>query len=67
MLFADPLYSREDIDLYRCEILGQWAAADPAQQPALLEAWRRLVERYPSSPRASEYRERLDKLQGGGG
>ncbi len=67
MLFVDPLYSREDIDLYRCEVLGQWAEADPAQHPALLEAWRALVERYPSSPRAPEYRQRLDKLQGGGG
>jgi hypothetical protein len=67
ILFVDPLYSREDIDLYRCEILGQWAAADPAQRPALLQAWRALVERYPSSPRASEYRQHLDELQGGGG
>jgi outer membrane protein assembly factor BamD (BamD/ComL family) len=67
MVFADPLYSREDIDLYRCEILEQWAQADPAQLPALLGAWRGLVERYPSSPRAPEYRQRLDKLQGGGG
>ena len=67
MVFADPLYSREDIDLYRCEVLAQWAAADPAQHPALLEAWRGLVERYPNSPRAQEYRQQLDKLQGGGG
>ncbi len=67
MVFADPLYPREDIDLYRCEVLGQWAAADPSQHPALLEAWRALVERYPDSPRAAEYRQRLDQLQGGGG
>jgi len=67
MVFADPLYSREDIDLYRCEVLGQWAATDPAQHPLLLEAWRALVERYPGSPRAPEYRQRLDELQGGGG
>ena len=67
MVYADPLYSREDIDLNRCEVLGRWAAADPAQHPALLEAWRGLVERYPNSPRAQEYRQQLDKLQGGGG
>jgi tetratricopeptide (TPR) repeat protein len=67
MVFTDPLYSREDIDLYRCEVLAQWAAADPAQRSALLEAWRGLVERYPDSPRAAEYRQRLDELQGGGG
>jgi tetratricopeptide (TPR) repeat protein len=66
MVFADPLYSREDIDLYRCEILAQWAAADPAQHPVLLEAWRALVEHYPGSPRAQEHRQRLDQLQGGG-
>jgi len=65
MVFADPLYSREDIDLYRCEVLAQWAAADPARHPALLEAWRGLVERYPNSPRAQEYRKRLNELQGG--
>jgi tetratricopeptide (TPR) repeat protein len=67
MLFVDPLYSHEDIDLYRCEVLGQWAAADPAQRPALLQAWRALVERYPDSPRAPEYRQRLDELQSEGG
>jgi tetratricopeptide (TPR) repeat protein len=67
MVFADPLYSREDIDLYRCEVLAQWVAADPARNPALLEAWRGLVERYPNSPRAQEYRKRLNELQGGGG
>jgi len=67
MVFADPLYSREEIDLYRCEILAQWAAADRAQLPSLLEAWRGLVERYPDSPRAQEYRQRLDELRGGGG
>jgi hypothetical protein len=67
MVFADSLYSREDIDLYRCEILAQWTAADPAQLPSLLEAWRGLVERYPDSRRAQEYRQRLDELRGGGG
>jgi outer membrane protein assembly factor BamD (BamD/ComL family) len=67
MLYADSPYSREEIDLYRCEILGQWAAADPAQRSSLLEAWRSLVDRYPDSPRAQEYRQHLDELRGGGG
>jgi tetratricopeptide (TPR) repeat protein len=67
MVFVDPLYSREDIDLYRCEVLGQWVESDPAQLPVLLEAWRGLVERYADSPRAPDYRRRLDELQGGGG
>jgi outer membrane protein assembly factor BamD (BamD/ComL family) len=67
MVFADALYSREGMDLYRCEILGQWAVADPSRQAALLEAWRGLVERYPESPRAPDYRQRLDELLDGGG
>jgi tetratricopeptide (TPR) repeat protein len=64
MVFADPLYSREEIDLYRCEILGQWAEQDPSRRPELLEAWRSLVERYPSSPSSAEYRKRLEELEG---
>jgi tetratricopeptide (TPR) repeat protein len=67
MVFADPMYTREDIELYRCEVLGQWAEADPAQLPALMQAWRSLIEHYPNSPRAPEYRQRLEELQGGGG
>ncbi len=65
MVFADPLYSPEEIGRYRCEILEQWAAEDPARLPELLDAYRGLVERYPDSPGAADYRKRLDQLQAG--
>jgi tetratricopeptide (TPR) repeat protein len=65
MLFADPVYEREEIDLYRCQILEQWAQQDPARRPGLLEAYRRLVERFPQSANAPAYREKLSELESG--
>lgn len=33
MLFADPLYARQDIEQYAAQIREQWRAQDPAQGP----------------------------------
>lgn len=65
MLFADPMYEREEIDLYRCQVLEQWARQDPAQRPELIEAYRRLVERYPQSANAPTYLKKLTELESG--
>jgi outer membrane protein assembly factor BamD (BamD/ComL family) len=65
MLFADPSYDREEIDLYRCQVLEQWTRKDPARRPELLEAYRRQVERYPQSANAPAYLKKLSELESG--
>jgi tetratricopeptide (TPR) repeat protein len=59
MVLADPLFVPEEIDQYRAEILTAWSASDPAVLPRVVEAYERLVERYPGSPEATRYRFQL--------
>lgn len=65
MLFADPAYQREEIDLYRCQVLEQWTQKEPARRPELIEAYRRLVDRYPQSANAPAYLKKLNELESG--
>jgi hypothetical protein len=59
MVLADPLYSREEIDAYRCDVLEQWQQEDPAVLSELVGAYRQLVERYPGSPENDLYHYKL--------
>jgi tetratricopeptide (TPR) repeat protein len=49
MVFCDPVFSREEIDFYRCEILESWARQDPAVRPRLIRQLTEFTERYPES------------------
>jgi tetratricopeptide (TPR) repeat protein len=47
MVFADPLFDRREIEVYRCEILAAWAAEDPSLAERSRDCQGELVERYP--------------------
>jgi outer membrane protein assembly factor BamD (BamD/ComL family) len=66
MLFADPLYGREQIDQYRCEILERWTQEEPSRLPELIQAYRQLLERYPQSENSPAYLKKLTELEGRG-
>jgi tetratricopeptide (TPR) repeat protein len=56
MVFADPLYSKEEIGLLEAEILEDWFASDPGVIPRVIEAYTALVESYPGSDNLDQYR-----------
>ena len=77
MTFADRMYSREEIDAYRCEILARWASQSPEVLPRAIEAYRSLTASYPElapdrrlpgrprpAPRSPERRRGAEALEG---
>ncbi len=61
MVFADPLYTREEIEYYRARILERWYAARPQEEllGRVTAAYGELVDRYPASDSLPIYRYRL--------
>jgi tetratricopeptide (TPR) repeat protein len=56
MVFADPLYSEEEIDLLEAEILEDWFATDPDVITRVIDAYTTMVDRYPESENLNLYR-----------
>ena len=63
MLYFDPLYTKEQIDAYRCTITEQLALADPATAPDLERCYEEFIEKYPDSESADDFRQILDELE----
>ena len=59
MVFVDPLYTREDVDLLRCDILARQYREKPEVILRLIESYESMVQRYPLSDNAGLYRYRL--------
>ena len=55
MVFLDPLYSREAVDLYRGEILEAWYAEDPAVLEKTAAMFSFMVNTYRDSQNISTY------------
>lgn len=49
MVFRDPVFTREEVDFYRCEILESWARRDPTVRTRLIRQLTEFTERYPRS------------------
>lgn len=49
MIFADPLYTEEEIELLKAEVLEGWFADDPVVLPELIDSYVALVKRYSNS------------------
>ncbi len=62
MVFLDVLYGHEEIDRYRCQVLGLWSARDPGVLARAIAAYGRLVGTYGSSPQIDTYRIELASL-----
>jgi len=58
MVFADPLYSEEEIELLEAEILEDWFAEDPQVIARIIEAYTAMVNGYPASDNLDLYRYR---------
>ena len=56
MVFADPLYSKEEIELLKAEILEDWFSADPDVIDRVINAYTALVDSYPESDNLDLYR-----------
>jgi len=56
MVFADPLYAEEEIELLKAEILESWFAEDPTKVTEVVDAYNSLVMRYPDSESMDLYR-----------
>ncbi len=56
MIFADPLYSKEEIELLKAEILEDWFSADPDVIDRVINAYTALVDSYPESDNLDLYR-----------
>ena len=56
MVFADPLYAEEEIELLKAEILEPWFAEDPTKVSEVVDAYKALVMRYPDSESIDLYR-----------
>jgi hypothetical protein len=56
MVFADPLYDEEDIELLRAEIREAWFGDDPAILNDVIAAYSALVNRYTQSENLNLYR-----------
>jgi tetratricopeptide (TPR) repeat protein len=59
MVFPDPQYSREEVDLFAAEVLEAWFASDATVLPRLVEAYEVLAEGYPGSSGRGLYLYRL--------
>jgi hypothetical protein len=56
MVFADPLYSDEEIELLKAEILEKWFTADPDVIERVIGAYIALIDDYQKSDNADLYR-----------
>ena len=56
MVFADPLYAEEEIELLEAEILESWFAEDPTKVDEVVDAYMALVMGYPDSESVDLYR-----------
>jgi len=56
MVFYDPLFSREEIDLYKCEILEAWFFRDSTRLEDLITSYVGMLSRYPKSVNNQYYR-----------
>ena len=59
MVFVDPLYSHEEIDFYRCEILEKWFQEDKEMLAELIDAYEELLRLYEGSENIALYRYKL--------
>jgi tetratricopeptide (TPR) repeat protein len=59
MVLYDPLFTAEQIDLYRCGILERWVEADKEKLAELIACFERMVALYPDSDGVDSYRYRL--------
>jgi len=56
MVFADPLYSEEEIELLEAEILEDWFTDDPDVIDRVIAAYTTLINSYPESDNVDLYR-----------
>jgi tetratricopeptide (TPR) repeat protein len=56
MVFADPLYSPEEVELLKAEILEEWFTADPDVIDRVIEAYVTLADSYRQSDSVDLYR-----------
>ena len=56
MVFVDPLYGEEEIELLEAEILETWFGDDPAILDEVIAAYAALLEDYPDSESLDLYR-----------
>jgi tetratricopeptide (TPR) repeat protein len=56
MVFADPLYSEEEIELLEAEILEDWFTGDPDVIDRVIAAYTTLINSYPESDNVDLYR-----------
>jgi tetratricopeptide (TPR) repeat protein len=59
MVLYDPLFTPEQIDLYRCEILERWVESEEERLDELIDCYRELLTDYPGSEDINTYRYRL--------
>ncbi len=59
MLFVDPFYSRENIDLYACEIRELWYEEDESRLDDVIEGYKKMTQIYSGSENINLYRARL--------
>ncbi len=55
MVFYDPLYSKEDIDRYRADILEVWYGSDESVLPRLISSYVTMVTAYADSAQTNFY------------
>ena len=56
MIFADPLYTEEEIELLKAEILEAWFGNDPGVLPEVIDVYIALVKGYSGSESLDLYR-----------
>ncbi|MEW5817635.1 MAG: hypothetical protein AB1798_19855, partial [Spirochaetota bacterium] len=59
MVFVDPLFSPEDIDLYKCIILESWYERNSEILKILISAYKKMIEAYTNSKYIDQYRYKL--------
>ena len=59
MVLLDPLYSREDIDYYRCTMYEKWYYEDASKLTEVIDAYQNQVRAYVNSDKYSLYIYRL--------
>ena len=56
MVFVDPLYGEEDIELLEAEVLEDWFSTDPQVIARVIDAYKAMVDSYPESEEVDLYR-----------
>jgi tetratricopeptide (TPR) repeat protein len=59
MVLYDPLFTAEQIDSYRCEILERWVETEEERLEELIGCYEKMLALYPGSESADSYRYRL--------